>query len=220
MGGAINSRDVLMSLFAAVLLTACGGGSEDLVSLPGNDDQPSSNDAPTITGSPLSAVSVGATYSFQALASDPDGDSLAFSILNIPGWASFDADTGILSGTPANSDVGTYLNISISVSDGQEVAALPAFSITVATGGVQTLTWTVASTKTDNSVLPLSEVSGYWLYIGTSANALYPFARIDDGSVTQYTLSGLPDGVYYAAVTSFDAEYNESDYSNIVTINI
>ncbi len=220
MGGAIKSRDVLMSLFVAVLLIACGGGGEDLVSSPQNDDQPSSNDAPTITGSPLSAVSVGATYSFQALASDPNGDPLIFSILNIPGWASFDTDSGVLSGTPVNSDVGTYLDISISVSDGQEMAALPVFSITVGTGGVQTLTWTAASTKTDNSVLPLSEISGYWLYIGNSPNELYPFARIDDGSVTQYTLSGLPDGVYYAAVTSFDAKYNESDYSNIVTITI
>ena len=39
--------------------------------------------------------------------------------------------TGSLSGTPTTTDVGTYSNISISVSDGTVSASLPAFSIAV-----------------------------------------------------------------------------------------
>ncbi|NIS31701.1 MAG: hypothetical protein GWO04_17900, partial [Actinobacteria bacterium] len=65
-------------------------------------------------------------------ASDADGDSLSFSIAGRPAWASFSSATGALTGTPVSADVGTYADIRISVSDGQATAALPAFTIEVA----------------------------------------------------------------------------------------
>src|SRR5207302_1083659 len=43
----------------------------------------------------------------------------------------FSSSTGELSGTPATTDVGTYANIEISVSDGPSSIALPAFSLAV-----------------------------------------------------------------------------------------
>ncbi|TLN18080.1 tandem-95 repeat protein, partial [bacterium] len=74
-----------------------------------------------------------ATYSFTPMASDPDaGDTKNFSIAMPPSWATFNTTTGTLSGTPSNSDVGTYSNIVISVEDSSHASAsLPAFSITV-----------------------------------------------------------------------------------------
>ena len=63
-------------------------------------------------------------------ANDEDvGDTLSYSIVNQPSWASFSG--GTLSGTPRNGDVGNYSGIVVSVSDGQQSVALPAFSITV-----------------------------------------------------------------------------------------
>ena len=59
-------------------------------------------------------------------ASDPDGDELTFSIANKPDWASFDAATGLLNGTPPPAAVGTNSDITISVSDGQATASLAA----------------------------------------------------------------------------------------------
>lgn len=89
------------------------------------------NDAPVISGNPETSVNEDATYSFTPVASDIDGDSLTFSIVNQPAWASFDAQTGTLSGTPVNGDVGTTSDIVISVSDGTTATALAAFSLTV-----------------------------------------------------------------------------------------
>lgn len=89
------------------------------------------NRAPTISGTPATSVTVGANYSFQPTAADPDDDKLGFTIQNKPSWASFDTTTGRLSGTPASRHVGTTRGIVISVSDGKASASLRAFDITV-----------------------------------------------------------------------------------------
>jgi len=91
------------------------------------------DNAPTISGTPATTVYEDAPYIFTPTASDADaGDVLTFSIVNKPSWASFDPATGALTGTPANSDVGTTTGIVISVADqaGAE-AALPAFDLEV-----------------------------------------------------------------------------------------
>jgi len=87
---------------------------------------------PTISGTPPTTAVVGQQYAFRPSASDPDGDRLSFRIRNMPAWARFDASTGLLTGTPTSSSVGTYSRIQIRVSDGKYQAYLPTFSITVA----------------------------------------------------------------------------------------
>ena len=89
------------------------------------------NRAPLITGLPDPDVRVGETWSFTPQASDPDGDTLTFSVFNAPDWATFDAATGQLSGSPLAGNAGTYSDISIVVSDGQASTALPSFSVEV-----------------------------------------------------------------------------------------
>lgn len=90
------------------------------------------NDAPVISGTPQLVTETGNNYNFIPTASDIDGDPLVFSITNQPAWASFDTANGTLSGTPAESDAGTYENIVISVDDGAGgTAALPAFTLEV-----------------------------------------------------------------------------------------
>jgi VCBS repeat-containing protein len=92
-----------------------------------------SNDAPVISGTPGTTVAEDAAYSFTPTASDVDsGDTATFSISNPPSWASFDTATGVLSGTPVNSDVGLTSNVVITVTDTANVAdSLAAFSLTV-----------------------------------------------------------------------------------------
>ena len=89
------------------------------------------NRSPSISGTPPTSIEFGNRYSFRPGASDPDGDTLTFSIQNQPAWASFDNATGRLSGTPSSGDVGVYSGITISVSDGTDSASLPQFTITV-----------------------------------------------------------------------------------------
>ncbi len=87
--------------------------------------------APTISGSPPTSVQTGQRYSFRPTASDPEGQPLSFAVANKPAWASFDAATGELYGTPSADDVGTHSGVSISVSDGVRSSTLPAFAINV-----------------------------------------------------------------------------------------
>lgn len=86
------------------------------------------NTAPTIGGTPTTAVYRNASYSFTPTYSDADRDTLTFSIQNKPDWATFNQSTGSLTGT---AEVGTFSNIVISVSDGTDTASLAAFTITV-----------------------------------------------------------------------------------------
>ncbi len=92
---------------------------------------PPPNNAPTISGTPATSVTTGQTYSLTPTASDPDGDALSFSIVNRPTWASFSSSTGRLSGTPTSTSAGEYIDIVISVSDGQASASLAPFSVLV-----------------------------------------------------------------------------------------
>jgi large repetitive protein len=89
------------------------------------------NSAPTISGSPLPRVDMDTAYSFTPTANDADADTLTFSIVNKPGWATFDTATGALTGTPPRSAVGVTDGIVITVSDGTLSASLPAFTLEV-----------------------------------------------------------------------------------------
>src|SRR6185503_291995 len=92
----------------------------------------SSNTPPAISGTPAILVQVGSSFSFTPVASDADaGTTLTFGIANKPYWAQFSGTTGALTGTPAAADAGIHANIVITVSDGQDSAALPPFAITV-----------------------------------------------------------------------------------------
>lgn len=92
---------------------------------------PPANRPPTITGTPRTSITVGTAYSFRPVASDPDGNTLLFSIQGQPGWATFSATTGRLSGTPGTANVGASARITISVSDGTTTVSLPSFTIQV-----------------------------------------------------------------------------------------
>ena len=93
------------------------------------------NDRPTISGTPATTVAQGEAYSFIPTASDIDGDPLVFTIVNKPAWASFNATTGELSGTPTNADVGVTTGIVITVDDEEQqpnsTASLPPFDLAV-----------------------------------------------------------------------------------------
>ncbi|MGH8189676.1 MAG: putative Ig domain-containing protein, partial [Steroidobacteraceae bacterium] len=94
------------------------------------------NRAPQISGTPPTSATLNVYYKFVASASDPDGNPLTFSIQNKPAWLTFNIRLGQLSGTArSTSDIGTYPNIVIRVSDGRRTASLPAFSITVKASG-------------------------------------------------------------------------------------
>ena len=163
--------------------------------------------SPTISGAPATTVVAGSAYSFTPTHTNPSGGTLVFSISNAPSWASFNVATGQLSGTPSASNVGATSGIFISVSDGTTSATLPAFSVTVTqaptTNGSATLSWTAPTTNTDGS--PLTDLSGYVIYYGSTAGAMTQSAQITDPTVTSYTVSGLTTGTWYFEIMAVNS---------------
>jgi hypothetical protein len=159
---------------------------------------------PRISGTPGTSVTAGTAYSFTPAASDPAGNSLSYSITNKPAWATFSIATGQLTGTPAATDVGTYPNITISVSDGFASAALPAFTIAVTAAQPVTynanLNWSAPTLNTNGT--PLTDLAGYTISYGTSPTALTQAVTIADPTATSYTITGLDAGTWYFEIAA------------------
>jgi len=172
------------------------------------------NNAPVISGSPARSVAAGTAYSFRPIASDADSDGLTFSVTGIPAWAGFDASTGRLSGTPGDSDTGTYSNITIAVTDGTDSTTLQAFSITVdpapVTVGSFSLAWTAPVARADGSPLSLADIGGYRIHYGASAGNHPNTVDVSDASAQQATVNNLPAGTYHVVMTSYDTSGLES----------
>jgi hypothetical protein len=179
------------------------------------------NRAPTISGNPLLSVTVLTAYSFQPSASDADGNTLTFSIQNRPAWATFSTTTGRLSGTPALTDVASFSNIIISVSDGTASVSLPSFSLAVLQGsatGSATVTWTPPTQNTDDT--PLTDLASYRVVYGRAADALSQSATVNNAGVSSYTVDGLAQGAWYFAVIAVNADGMESVLSNVASKTI
>jgi hypothetical protein len=136
-----------------IVITVSDGASD--ASLPAFDINVTDGNTPIMSGTPLASVQVGNPYTFTPTASDPNGDTLTFSIVNAPTWATFDTATGQLSGTPTETDVGVISGIEISVSDGTNTATLVPFSLTVTNPvSTSTLTFSVGAAS-PNSITPI-----------------------------------------------------------------
>ncbi|MGH8179174.1 MAG: putative Ig domain-containing protein [Steroidobacter sp.] len=178
------------------------------------------NDPPTITGSPATSVNAGVAYSFQPNGSDPDGDTLTYSIQNRPSWATFNTSTGRLSGAPAIANAGAYANVVISVSDGAASASLPAFTITVAqpTNGSATLSWTPPTQNTDGSTI--TNLAGFRIAYGASSVALNQTIEIANPGLATYVVTGLNSGTWYFAVKAYSSSGAESALSSVASKTI
>jgi hypothetical protein len=209
------------------LLTACGGDDDPAAaaSPPGGTNPPAGNNpppsagnsAPQITGTPITSILQGTAYLFAPSATDADGNTLTFSVANLPPWAAFNSSTGRLTGTPTAGNVGTYNNIRISVSDGSATASLAAFNIQVvgtATGSA-TLTWTPPTQNTDGS--PLNNLAGYRVYWGTSQGSYSSSVTIANPGLATYVVNQLTPARWYFVVTAYSATGTESGYSNAVS---
>ncbi len=197
-------RVILALCMALPMLGGCGGEST----------AGGGNSAPTISGTPPSAIKFSEPYSFTPSASDPDGDNLTFSILNKPGWAAFDTATGNLSGVPNLGDVGSYANINISVSDGNLSASLPTFSVDVtqvALGSV-TLSWTPPTQNEDGSAL--ADLAAYKFYYGTASGSYSNSIRVDNPGIASFVVDNLSPNTYFFVATAINASGVESRFSN------
>ncbi|WP_303852643.1 putative Ig domain-containing protein [Seleniivibrio woodruffii] len=167
---------------------------------PGGNEPPT-NTAPTIAGTPTYNIGNGESYSFTPTASDADNDTLTFTIANKPDWASFSTATGALTGTAVT---GTYTGITISVTDGTDTVSLAPFTITVAASPVPNTPPTITGT-------PATAVY---------RNASYSFtptgADADNDTLT-YNIANKPDWATFNQTTgALTGTAAAGTYSNIV----
>ena len=146
--------DYRTALDGAVTRTAAGGMTEvnavNQLARSGGSQGAPENRPPAISGQPDTTVQAGDQYEFTPVASDLDNDPLTFSISGKPEWASFDGDTGRLSGTPQAADADTFEGITITVSDGELSSSIGPFAITVTTNnGAPTISGTAPGMVTE-----------------------------------------------------------------------
>ena len=145
---------------------------------PGQNQPAPANRAPTIGGDPALTVVVGSVYKFTPTASDPDNDSLSFTIQNRPAWMGFDPTTGSLEGSPQAANVGTYADIVISVTDGDAVVSLPPFTLEVSVAAINSPP-TISGTP-----MTSVEAGNPYSFVPTAADP-------DDNSLT-FSIAGKP----------------------------
>jgi hypothetical protein len=134
-----------------------------------------------------------------------------------PAWAQFDPAAGRLSGAPGLADVGTDSDIEINVTDGNDSVALPLFEITVFPQalGTTTLSWTAPTENVDGT--QLTDLAGFKVYLGTSANTLVIFETINDPEISMYEVKDLTPGAWFFAMTAYNEAGTESTRSSVAS---
>lgn len=228
-------RYALTALAAAsiVALTGCGGGegaaqtagttptAGSTATTAGTSTELTATNATglTISGTPSASVTAGYAYRFAPTASG--ATSITFAISNKPAWATFDAATGVLSGTPAAADQGDYNSITISANGAGGSVTLPAFRIAVAapaTTGAATLSWTPPTQNVDGTAV--TNLGGYVIYYGSSQASLDTRIQLTNPGLTSYTVSNLPSGTHYFGITAYTTAGAESEISAIGSTTI
>jgi hypothetical protein len=197
------------------MLVACfGGGGSATASNP----PPAGNRAPTISVTNSFDVLIGRVLTIRPTASDPDGDSLTYSVSSKPAWMSFSAQTGVLTGTPGAADVGIY-NPVIMVSDGKaQASGQVRVNVVQAVAGRATLSWLAPTQRVDGS--PLTNLAGFRVYYGNSANDLRYVIQVADAGARSRVIEDLTVGTWFFAATAYDDAGGESSRSSVASKTI
>jgi hypothetical protein len=154
----------------------------------------------------MTSVAAGTSYTFVPTAMDPDNNSLTFAIGGKPSWASFNTQTGALTGTPPTGTTGNFSGIVISVSDGIASASLPAFAIAV-------------TAPTSNRPPTISGTPSTTAKQGT-AYAFQPTAADADSDPLTFAIANLPSWAAFDTATGrlsgTPGAANVRTYTNIV----
>lgn len=76
-----------------------------------------------------------------------------------------------------------------------------------------TLTWTAPTTNTDGT--PLTTLTGFTIYYGTSQDTLTQSVVVSGATTTTYEFTGLTTGTWYFALSADAADGTQSAQSNI-----
>ena len=139
------------------------------------------NGPPVIDPIANQSASIGNTVSVQVNATDPDGDTLNYQLVNSPSWLSINSSGLITSGPITASQVGTY-SVTVSVDDGVNPAVTATFTLTVSNQGVPVL----------SSAKDLSQA--VTVHVNESFTDLFTAQDSDAGDHLAFTVDTLQNG--------------------------
>ena len=102
-------------------------GGEDSYSIKISVGDSIVNQAPVIASTPVTSAIKGQLYSYDVNATDPDGDTLTYSLTTKPSGMTINSSTGLISWTPTSNGI---FNVTVKVSDGK-LSDTQSFTITV-----------------------------------------------------------------------------------------
>ncbi|SVD35147.1 uncharacterized protein METZ01_LOCUS388001, partial [marine metagenome] len=190
-------------------------------------------DAPTISSTAVTSATEDVVYSYTVVGDDEDGDTLTMVGTTVPSWLTFDASTGVLTGTPGDADIGdsdvviTVSDASVSVTDTFTIAvanvndapagstictaqSTPTLTVIV-TGSSASGTFTIGSDQTAEIVVTTDNWPGEGsMTVGgqtyTWGSAGTTVSLTDAGSYTLQLDDSYSDGGHTATVTLSDCE--------------
>jgi len=161
------------------------------------------NRAPILAPLAAAGARAGTNYQLTPRASDPDGDALSFSAVNLPSWAHIDPATGAIVGTPGVSDIGAYESITLTVADATHQTTSAPFSISVLGPPAALVSWRKPDAHVDGSAL--DDLAGYRIIYGRNPDDLDHSIFIADPDQLSYDFTTLDKGAWYFAVIAVTA---------------
>jgi len=149
------------------------------------------NSSPVIESDPVTTAKEGVAYTYDVEATDPNGDTLTYSLTTSPTGMTINSNTGVISWTPAAAG---SVEVTVEVSDGSK-SATQSFTITV---DVTLLTSIV--------VLPASTS----IAIGSSETI---------SSVTAYYDNGVSAAIALTACTYVSNQTNVTVVNGVITVS-
>ncbi len=179
-----------------------------------NVDVKAVNDAPRFTSTPLTTATVGALYTYDVDATDPDeGDTLTYSLTIKPTGMTIDAATGLIEWTPTSAQAGAN-DVAVRVADNSSVPAsqTQSFTITAVLPSTPAITFPTieneCKTKKCKTILPASCKRGV---VQASDNNR---GETDSGLHTLYDFSevSIPAGVEIASVVIYVEHFEQEQF--------
>jgi hypothetical protein len=87
---------------------------------------------------------------------------------------------------------------------------------TASESGTATVSWTAPAADING----MSNVAGYRIHYGSAAGSLNHVIDVDNAAAVSFTVGDLAPGVWYFAVTDYDADKIESSLSAVVQVTI
>lgn len=181
-----------------------------------SEESESANQAPFITSTPITTATVIILYTYNVEATDTDGDTITYSLINKPNGMNISSSTGVITWTPETS--GNY-NVTVNASDG-DLSDTQSFIITVTETPNQSPTASFTANPT-LGVAPLEvtfNASNSSDLDGSIINYAWDFkdGNTGNGQIINHTFSSI--GSYNVELTVTDNEGATDSTTKTITV--